>query len=237
MRLITSCLIAMFACAPMAAAQNTASADLDAVLRGWEKATGALQSFYAEARRTTIDKALGAKDVYTGHAMFTPADGKVGTRARLQLAKTDNANVYEKFILLWPDLYAYAPANSVVRVHPMLKNRNGPMQHSLLSFLLGMDAKEAQAKYKMHLDSGDKNYHLIRIEPKSADAKAEFTTARIAIRRTDHLLGQIWYRQPNGTDITWDFSNPQVNLKLDARHFEPDLPMGWRVEDLRPKVK
>lgn len=219
----------------LALAFTTQAQDVATVLRGFEKATGDLQSLYVETKRTTIDKALGAKDIYTGYAIIANADGKVGARTRLQLSKVGNPDVFEKFILSWPDLYVYAPASKVVRVQPMLKNRQGPMQPSLLSFLLGVDAKQALVRYKIEPDGRDKNYHLLLIEPKAAEDKGEFTMARIAIRRTDHLLGQIWYRQPNGADVTWDFTNLRPNFKVEPKHFVPEVPNGWRVDDLRPK--
>ncbi len=218
-------------------AHTSAAQNVDLILRGWEKATNDLQNFHADTKRTTIDKALGAKDIFAGQMTIQNTDGKVGARARMQLSKVGNPDVSEKFILNWPDLYVYSPTNKLVRVQPMLKNRQGAMQHSLLSFLLGVDAKQAQARYKMELDSRDKNYHLIHIEPRASEDKADFSMARIAIRRVDNLLGQIWYRQPNGNDVTWDISNPQLNIKLGPNHFIPEVPKGWRVDDLRGKTR
>lgn len=218
-------------------AQPSAQDEIGDILRRWEKATGDLTSFHADVKRTTVDKALGAKDEFTGHAMFSRPNGKNGTQARLHLNKTGKAEVFERYLLLGPDLFVYGSANKVVRVQPIAKNHQEPMQHSLLSFILGISAKDAQARYKMTLDGRDKEYYLIVIEPRSTEDKAEFTYGRLAIRCRDHLLGQVWYRQANGTETTWDFSNLRINPQLPAAAFEPEMPKGWRLDDQRPKAR
>src|SRR5688572_14141885 len=72
---------------------------LDGVLGGWEKAMTDLRSFVVVVDRTTIDKSLQTKDDYKGFALFAKATAKdSGSKARIQLEKTTNKNIFEKYI-------------------------------------------------------------------------------------------------------------------------------------------
>jgi TIGR03009 family protein len=238
MRRFGYCLIGLLAVAAPAPAQE----NLDTVLRGWEKSMTDLKNFVCEVNRESLDKALQAKDTFKGYAMFVkPATKNDGSRARLELAKTTNAKVFEKYICTGIYLYEYAPANNVVRVHDMPQNKQGNnQQESFLSFLFGMGSEQAKTRYQMELivpKTPDKFYHYIRVQPKLAQDKGDFTEARLSLYRANNLPAQIWYHQPNGNEITWNFSKVQTNLdKLSPDYFQPDVPKGWRVERVQPKT-
>lgn len=215
--------------------------DLDSVLRGWEKAMTDLKSFVSVVERTTLDKALGAKDDHKGYAMFMkPALKDDGSRARLELAKVSNTKVFEKYICTGTYLYEYAPANNTIRIHDMPQNKkDGRQQESFLSFLFGMGAEDAKKRYEMKLvvtNPPDKFYHYILIKPRLDQDKSDFIEARLSLFRSNNLPAQIWYLQPNKNEITWNFRDLQLNVQIPLTYFQPDEPKGWRTERVQPKA-
>ena len=59
--------------------------------------------------------------------------------------------------------------------------------------------------------------------------------------QSSFLPAQVWFLQPNGNEVTWNFKNVQPNAQLKATEFEaPPLPKGWqvlRVQDQKPKFR
>ena len=241
MRVFAYSVIGLVAVALTAWAQPPAQENLDTVLRGWEKAMTDLRSFVAVVERTTLDKALGAKDEHKGYAMFMKAVTKNdGSRARLELAKVSNPKVFEKYICTGTFLYEYAPATNTVRIHDMPQNKkDGMQQESFLSFLFGMGAEQAKARYQMtHVvpNPPDKFYHYILVKPKLEQDKTDFIEARLSLFRSNNLPAQIWYLQPNKNVITWNFKDLQIDRQIPLQYFQPDEPKGWRVERVQPKA-
>ena len=241
MRVFACSLIGLLIIAASMSAQPSPAEDLDSVLRGWEKAMTDLKSFVAVVERTTLDKALGAKDDHKGYAMFMkPALKEDGSRARLEMAKVSNTKIFEKYICTGTYLYEYAPANNTIRIHDMPQNKkDGKQQESFLSFLFGMGAEEAKKRYDMvHVapNPPDKFYHYILIKPKLEQDKSDFIEARLSLFRSNNLPAQIWYLQPNKNEITWNFKDLQINVQIPLNYFQPDEPKGWRTERVQPKA-
>ncbi|MBI2807827.1 MAG: TIGR03009 domain-containing protein [Planctomycetes bacterium] len=215
--------------------------NLDTVLGGWEKAMTDLQSFVAVVERTTLDKALGARDQHKGYAMFLKALGKQdGTRARLEMAKVTNPKIFEKYLCTGTYLYEYAHGTKTVRVHTLPPNKQGGVQReSFLSFLFGMTSVQAKQRYDMtHImpKTPDKYYHYILVRPKLEQDKSDFQEARLCLYRSNNLPAQVWYLQANKNEITWNFTKLQINVNIPTKYFDPDLPgKDWRVERVQPK--
>lgn len=224
---------------------------LDSILRGWEKSMTDLRSFITKVDRESLDKALQAKDQYKGFAIFLKANVKDDqSRARLELAKVTPQDknkadknkevplIFEKYICTGTYLYEYAAAQKVVRVHDMPQNKKGGQQESFLSFLFGMSADQAKARYEMRPVSPkvpDQYYHYIRIKAKAEADKSDFAEARLSLYKSNNLPAQIWYLQPNGNEITWTFSELQVDRDIPLSWFQPDTPKDWRVERVPQK--
>ncbi|MSQ94303.1 MAG: TIGR03009 domain-containing protein [Gemmataceae bacterium] len=241
MRIAGISVIGILAVSLVALAQPPAQENLDTVLRGWEKAMTDLKSFVSVVERTTLDKALNARDEHKGYAMFMkPVDKDDGSRARLEMYKVANPKIFEKYICTGTFLYEYVHANSTVRIHNMPQNNKaGMQQESFLSFLFGMGAAEAKQRYHMtHVlaNPPDKHYHYILIKPKQDQDKSDFSEARLTLFRSNNLPAQIWYLQPNKNEITWNFKDVQINVQIPInKYFEPDHPKDWRVERVPAK--
>jgi outer membrane lipoprotein-sorting protein len=97
-----------------------------------------------------------------------------------------------------------------------------------------MGAEQAKARYDMkHVVANDetaKYYHYIQIFPKLPQDKGDFAEAQLSLYRANNLPARIWYRQANGNEITWNFTELQIDVNIPLQWFSPDTPDGWRVE-------
>jgi TIGR03009 family protein len=230
MRIGAYSLIVVGLLAASASAQQPA--DLDTVLRGWEKTMTDLRSFACIIERVGEDKVFDTKDQHAGYAYFLKArDKKDVNRAFLKLTK--NPQVFEQYICVGTDLYEYVPANKLVRLHKIPDLQGGLPQENLLSFLFGVGAQQAKARYTMTVDKSEPanpDFYIIHIEPKTAQDKGDFTKARLLLYRSNHMPAQIWYEQPNKNTVAWNFTKVQVNAPLELKHFNVELPDdGWRI--------
>jgi TIGR03009 family protein len=215
------------------AAQNAAPPDLDAVLQKWEKAMSGLQSYAAVVERTTVDKALDVTEVHRGIAMLSKFDKKVGIQARFECVSTKDSKSFEKYIYAGADLYEYAPASNTVRHHKLAKNAKGVIeQDTFVSLVLGMTVKHVKDRFDLKPDQKAPmdGFDYVLVEPKNAKDRADFSNARLVFDRKNQLIAQIWFRQANGKEITWNFSQMQVNVQIPAAYFEASIPPGWKLD-------
>jgi TIGR03009 family protein len=228
-----------------AAPVPNSSAELDAVLAGWEKTLTSIRSLHAECQRTTMDKVFQTKEVFKGSAKYVKAPGPgQGSRASLELYKLTpqgpSATIFEKYICTDTFLYEYSPANKVIRVHDLPQPKTGQISDdNFLSFLFGMKALEAKQRYQITLTPPYEYYHYLQIQPKLAQDKADFTLAQLVLRRDNFLPARVWFHQPNGNETTWDFqARRDVDIPI-AAFEQPKLPQGWQFEraQAKPKVR
>ena len=220
------------------------STQLDDVLFGWEKAFAGLQSLQAECKRTTKDKVFGTTEVFVGVAKYRKAPGQGGSQASLELYKQTpqgpSPTIFEKYICTGTYLYEFAPANKVIRVHTLPTPKPGQVaDDNFLSFLFGMKAVQAKARYQLSVSPSDQYYHYLNILPKTPEDKADFTTARLVLRRDNFLPAQVWFHQPSGgNEVMWDFPRSQVNVNIPAAEFQtPATPPGWKLERIPTDAK
>jgi hypothetical protein len=68
------------------------------------------------------------------------------------------------------------------------------------------------------------------VEPISLTDKSEFQEARLTVWANSFLPRQLWFKQANGNEVTWDF--PRVTNGADIRvtdFAQPALPAAdWR---------
>ena len=223
------------------------NAGLDQVLAGWEKALTSIKSLEAKCQRTTLDKVFQTKEVFSGTAKYLKGAGPGQTsRASLELFKETpqglNRNVFEKYICSGTFLYEYSPANKVIRIHDLPQPKQGQISDdNFLSFLFGMKAHEAKQRYQLTMTAPDQHYHYIHIKPNLQQDKADFTVARLVLLRANFLPAQVWFHQPNGNEVTWNFKvDPNVDIPASV-FAQPQLDPGWKFERMpaqaQPKIR
>src|SRR5579863_3564732 len=214
---------------------------LDMVLDGWERSLGSLRSLYADCERTEQDKTFQTRKVFRGTAKYLKAPGPgQGSRASLEMHQVTpqglSTTVFEKYVCTGTFLYEYAPANKVIRIHDLPKPKAGQVSDdNFLSFLFGMKAVEAKQRYELAIPASpaDQYYYYLQIRPKLAQDKADFSVARLVLRRDNFLPAQVWFLQPNGNETIWSFPKVSRDVAIPAATFEqPKLPPGWKFEKM-----
>ncbi len=212
-------------------AQPAVQDDVDAVLRGWEKAMNEAPSFAAVVNRKTVDALINEE--FAGYVILKMDAPKKGAiQARLDLTNAKNKNSFEKIICTDGKLYQFNTAKQIVLAQDM--QPNALRDNSLLSFVLGMSPKDARANFDVQFEPNapKDGYFYLRLTPKQA---TDFTVAQLAIHRSNHLLASVRYLQRGGGVTTWTFTNIKTNGNWPAAQFEPTLPnKEWRFETVRP---
>ncbi len=217
---------------------------LNFVLGNWEQAMTKLDGFAVTCRRSTADKTFGGVEVYEGSAKYLKGGAGQTSRALLEMVNKKDPSKYEKFLYTGTFLYEYVPATKVLRIHEVPPPKSGQfgVEDNIVALLFGMKADDAKRRYQMTwvADTKDNNkyYHYLQILPRTPADKADFTEARLVLTSKDFLPRQVWYHQPNGNEITWDFESLKKNQEaaIPASAFAPpqQLPPGWRLDRVPP---
>ncbi len=214
---------------------------LDAVLLNWEKAMLNVQSLTAEVKRTKLDKTYQTTELFEGTANYLRGAPGQTSRASLELFKKNQPQVFEKYLCTGNFLYQWSPAEKVIRRHELPPPKAGQLaDDNFLSFLFGMKAEDAKARYHMTYvpaPANDKWYQYLRIQPKQAADKADFIEARLVLLSNSYLPRQLWFLQPTKDEVTWDFPRVLSPANLSPAHFgTPQVPAGWKFDTVSQKT-
>jgi TIGR03009 family protein len=200
---------------------------LDMLLNRWEQEMKAVESLVAQCNRTTVNKTFQATETYSGTASFLKPN-----MAMLDMKKQNRPDVYEKFICTGNKLYEFSPQNRAVRVHelPPPKQGGAISDDNFLSFLFGMKAEEAKRRYDLRLEREDQYYYYVTILPRMPQDKADFQQARLVLVKQSFLPRELWFVSPNGDETKWDIPRIDNGARLNAGHFNPQLPPGWTMQ-------
>jgi TIGR03009 family protein len=196
---------------------------LKQVLQNWEQVMGNLNALVAECTRTEVNKTWQTTKVFQGQAKFLKPN-----MASLEMHNKANPADFEKFLVSGSEACIYAPKSKQIQVHKL------PPDDSFIAFLRGMKAEDAQKRYQLKLlpspPPTEKWYYYIQVLPRALADKADFTQARLVLTRDKYLPRQLWFEQPNGNEVTWDFTNLYTGVALRPDEFQrPTPPPGWQL--------
>jgi TIGR03009 family protein len=217
---------------PPPAGAPAARDPLDEALVRWERAMSGIASLKAQCIRTTVDKSFQTTEIYEGEAKYLKTAGV--NLASLEMYKRGRKDVFEKYICTGTFLYEYKPQNKVIHVHDLPKPPPGQVSDdNFLSFLFGMKAAEAKRRYQLTWvppPANDRWYYYIDIRSREKADQADFSRARLVLSASTFLPRQLWFEQPNGNEVTWDFPQLTTGAGLRAQEFaEPRPPDGWQM--------
>jgi TIGR03009 family protein len=203
---------------------------LKQILENWEQVMGNLNALVAECTRTEVNKTWQTTKVFEGKAKFLKPN-----MASLEMHNKANPQEFEKFIVNGQEVCVYAPKNKQIQVHKLPPPQPGQAtDDNFLSFLMGMKAAQAVKRYQLTLlpspPPTEKWYYYIQVVPRDAKDKADFTQARLVLTRDKYLPRQLWFEQPNGNEVTWDFNQLLTGGTIPASEFaRPVPPVGWQL--------
>jgi len=220
---------------------------LDQLLTAWEKRMAGTESFYTKTSRTETHPLTKKQTTFVGEAAFQkPSMARIDLTHQDEVGKPDAEKTnFERLFCTGQYIYEYSPADKKIIIHEMPKN-NPADDNMIMSFLKGMKAANAKARFDMTLSKEDEWYGYLLISPKNAADKAEFTAAQLTIwmknpnpaNKPDLAMMpvRLWYRQPNGKEVTYTFGDMQPNVNLPKDAFVPRQIAGYKVENAQPAV-
>jgi TIGR03009 family protein len=214
-------------------------------LEKWEKTMAGLDSLVIECRRTDKSATFGRTDLLIGKAFFMKDKSDIFALIQMERmdkadpTKKDKSGYYERLVCNPTAFYQYEAAEKKIKFLQLPPRKAGAAtDDNLLAFLFGMSAKQATERYKLKLVKEDKDYVYVEVLPMRTEDKVDFEMARICLDRDTYLPRQLWFRQNNGDEVTWDLPSITKNAKIDRKYFEkPELPKGWTFDEIKKEPK
>jgi TIGR03009 family protein len=206
--------------------QGLSSNELDGVLRRWHEAMSNLQTASCELKRTTVDKTFQTTEIYEGILHYMKPNLGV-----VEMHKRNEPRTFDKYVLNGNLLYVYSPKEKLIRAFELpLPSNHTDQAESLQSFILGMNLENIKKGYKLKLTKTDQWHVYLEITPRIAADRKAFQKARVVLSAESGLPRQLWFLEPNGTEITWDIPIFDNHVKLEPKAFTPSVPEGWRLQ-------
>jgi len=210
-----------------------AAARLDQHLKRWEGEMRKVTTLSAAITRIDKDKTFGATTKFTGYAQYMRSGSgpTAFNLAVLELKEDGKTTIAEKFVCTGVKLYQYSPAQKEIRAYDLPRPEAGRVaDDSFLGFLFGMRAEEAKGRYTLTMVKEDNWYVYVDVLPKNPADKADFSQARLVLNKDSFLPRQLWFKNVNGGEVTWDIPRLQSGVAIDRRVFDmPAIPAGWKL--------
>jgi len=214
---------------------------LDQLLKAWEQRMASTDTLATKATRTDTHPLTKKTTTFVGEAAFMkPNFARIDLTHEDEVKKPDAEKTnFERMFCNGQYIYEYSPKDKLIVIHDIPKN-DPTADNMILAFLKGMPAKTAQERFGMALTKETEWYAYLMITPKTDSDKQEFSAAQLTIWvKNPNPQGQpnltlmparLWYRQPNGKEVTFLFTDTQPNGKVDKESFVPRQIPGYKVE-------
>jgi TIGR03009 family protein len=198
---------------------------LDNYLMQWEAKMKQVERLAAKIVNRRIDQTFKTEVVFEGVAKYMRPN-----LALMDLRQKDRPNVMERFVCTGTYLYEYKQATAEIRVHELPPGKSGQVaDDNFLSFMFGMRAEEAKARYEISLFKEDPNYIYLKILPRRDVDRQDFSVAFLALTRSTFFPRQLIFDDPKSNRNIWDIPIIQNGVEMDRREFtQPELPRGWK---------
>lgn len=214
---------------------------LDALLRAWEQRMISVDTLATKCTRTDVHPLTKKQTTFIGDAAYMkPNLAKIDLTHQDEVGKKDTEKTnFERMYCNDRYIAEYSPRDKKIIVHPAPK-ADAVSDNMILSFLRGMKAEDAKKRFQMTLSKETEWYAYLYIQPKNEADKQEFAAAQLTIwLKNPNPQGQpnlqmmparLWYRQPNGKEVTFLFSELQPNVKFEKDAFEARMIPGYTQE-------
>lgn len=214
---------------------------LDQLLKAWEQRMTGIDALATKCNRTDVHPLTKKQTTYIGDAAFMkPNMARIDLTHQDEVGKKDSEKMnFERMFCNGQYIYEYSPKDKLIIIHDVPKN-DPTADNMILAFLRGMKADDLKKRFSVTLSKQTEWYAYLYIQPKTDADKQDFTAAQLTIWvKNPNQQGQpsltmmparLWYRQPNGKEVTYLFSDMQPNGKVDKESFVPRRIEGYAVK-------
>ena len=219
--------------APPVATPSPADQKLDQYLQRWEQEMQKIQTLYAQLIRIEKDTTFNTTQKYVGAARYMKSGTGPSTLnlATLEMSRENQREIAEKFVCTGTFLYQFSPAKREIHAIELPRREGGQVaDDNFLTLLFGVKAAEARRRYDLKLSKEDQYYIYVDVKARNEQDKADFQRARIVLNKDTFLPRQLWFEQPNGSEVTWDIPAIQNGVRLNRADFDaPTPPRDWKL--------
>jgi TIGR03009 family protein len=205
------------------------AAELQAILSNWQRAFGGVTKFHVlNAVRTMKDAIWNETTFYEGEIKFLAPRRFLVDLKKMDRGKPVPGDMF-KVVCTGDAIFEFKPKDKKIYMMPMPDKKAN--DNTIMGFLFpDMKITEFQDRYQLALAAApagyEKYYYFIDILPKRPEDKANFSNARLVLNRQNFLPSQLYYKEPNGSQITWDFRKIKTaDANVQPNEFgQPTLP-------------
>lgn len=221
------------ATAPATPGNPAGQSQLLQYLHRWEQEMLKIQTLVANIKLIEKDKTFETTTASLGLAKYMKVGQGTATvnLASLELRKEGKAELDKKFLCTGNFLYQVLFEAKEIRAFEMPKPKPGQVaEDSFMSLLFGMRAEDTMKRYDLRIAMEDQWYIYLDILPRNPSDKADFQRARVVLNRATFIPRQLWFEQPNGSEVTWDIPKVETNTRIERTEFDPPrAPQGWKM--------
>jgi TIGR03009 family protein len=190
--------------------------------------------------RTDVSPITRKPTTFVGEAAFMkPNMARIDLTHQDEVGKKDSEKTnFERLICNGQNIFEYVPKDKLIVVHDM-PNNNAVDDNLILSFMKGMKVAAAKQRFTFVLTKETEWYSYVTIAPKTEADRQEFAMAQLTIwAKSPYPQGpdvsmlpvRVWYKQPNGKEVTYTFDNMRPNANLNRSSFAPMGIEGYTVK-------
>lgn len=199
-----------------------APAPVEAPLVRWLNAQKNIKDWAADVTQTRALKTLSQPLVSHGHVWFRAPNlfrWEIGSPAQTIAVRKP-----EEMLVIYPRLQR-------AEKYPLNGQAAGPWKDTLALLEAGFPRSQAEleSQFKVVSEKESRGLHEITLQPKSASARRMMPLIKISFSPQDLSLRATELQFADGSSMKNEFSNPQLNPKLEENLFNPTISADYKI--------
>jgi outer membrane lipoprotein-sorting protein len=214
-------LLSLFAISALCT-QRLVAAEVDPLSSAWLAAQTNVQSWSADFIQTRTLKALTQPLTATGHVWFAEPN-RFHWEIREPTATIAVRNAKEMLVI--------TPRLKRVERFPLTGNQTGPWRDALALLEAGFPRSQADLESRFHIlgRAVTNDTCELTLQPQSLAARRLMPQLKIAFATNDFSLRATELQFADGSTMRNDFTNAELNPKLDEKLFAPEIEKDFKI--------
>jgi TIGR03009 family protein len=206
------------------------AAELQGILMNWQKAMSGITKFHIEQASKTMKYVVPFPETtfHAGDVKFLAPRQFLVDLKKVEKGKYVPTDFF-KIVCTGNATFQFEPKDKKIYYMPLPDKKAS--DDTIMGFLFpDMKMTEFQERYQLSLAPApagyEKFYYFLDILPKRPEDRQNFSKARLLLNRHNFLPRQLYYVEPNGNQVTWDFPKIKTtDANVQPNEFaQPTLP-------------